>query len=125
MLLLITGLLYTVACLAVARWYLLRRRSALVVAGIALLLACIPAAGAGYDYAQRVDAVEHPLVVIADDNVLLRKGDGFNYPARSDLPLNRGVEARLLFPARHWLMVELGSGDVGWVPRTAALVDEP
>jgi hypothetical protein len=58
---------------------------------------------------------QHPLVVIADDGVLLRKGNGEAYPRRYDTPLNRGVEARLLYARGDWLQIELTSGEVGWV----------
>jgi hypothetical protein len=63
--------------------------------------------------------------VISDDGVLLRAGNGLSYPARSETPLNRGVEARLLYVRGDWLQIELGSGELGWVPREYALVDEP
>jgi hypothetical protein len=80
----------------------------------------------------RVDEGEaaRPLVVILDDGVLLRKGDGLAYPPRYDTPLNRGAEARLLFERGGWLQVELAGGEVGWVPRRLdqheyVLVDTP
>ena len=66
---------------------------------------------------------EHALVVVARDGVLLRKGNGPDYPPRSEAPLNRGVEARLLYRRGGWLQVELAGGEVGWLPASAALVD--
>jgi uncharacterized protein YgiM (DUF1202 family) len=63
--------------------------------------------------------------VVAQDNVLLRTGNGLSYPARYDTPLNRGVEARLLLRRDDWLKVELGGGETGWLPRSSVLVDEP
>jgi hypothetical protein len=123
MLLAVAGFFYFLACLGFARWYMVRRRQALTFAAIALVLALIPLAGALYESQQRRDAVEHPLVVIAEDDVILRGGDGHSFPRRSDLPLNRGIEARLLFQRSRWLQVELSGGEVGWVPRSVALVD--
>ena len=91
----------------------------------------------------------HPLVVIAQDGVLLRKGNGEAYPRRYDTPVNRGVEARLVeeregFPATRgavglalgaptgvvaehqgWVQIELAGGEVGWVPRRFVLIDRP
>jgi hypothetical protein len=69
------------------------------------------------------DAAVHPLVVLADDGVALRRGNAFAYPPRYETPLNRGVEARLLFMRGDWLQIELAGGEVGWVPARAALVD--
>jgi hypothetical protein len=57
----------------------------------------------------------HPVVVIADDGVLLRKGNGLSYPAAHDAPVNRGVEARLLAERGAWVQVELAGGETGWV----------
>ena len=66
-----------------------------------------------------------PVVVLSDDGVLLRTGNGLSYPPRSETPLNRGVEARLMFVRGEWLQIELSGGEIGWVPREYALVDEP
>ena len=60
--------------------------------------------------------MRHPVVIIADDGVLVRSGNGFAYPRRYDVPLNRGVEARLLYARADWLQIELSGGEVGWVP---------
>jgi hypothetical protein len=62
-------------------------------------------------------------VVIADDGVLVRRGNGLAYPPRYETPVNRGVEARLLFARGDWLKIELASGDSGWVPRRYTLLD--
>jgi hypothetical protein len=64
-----------------------------------------------------------PLVVIADDGVLLRKGHNLHFPPRFETPVNRGVEARLLFEHGDWLQIQLAGGEVGWVPRKLVLVD--
>jgi hypothetical protein len=65
------------------------------------------------------------VVVIAADGVLLRKGNNLNFPPRFETPLNRGVEARLLFERDDWLQIELAGGEVGWIPRPFGLVDSP
>jgi uncharacterized protein YgiM (DUF1202 family) len=70
-------------------------------------------------------AADAPLVVIAEDNVILRKGNGLSYPPRYEQPVNRGVEARLRYERGDWLQIELAGGEVGWVPRAVALVDYP
>jgi hypothetical protein len=58
-----------------------------------------------------------PLVVVAEDGVLLRRGDGLAYPPRYDTPLPRGAEARLRRERGTWLQIELSGGEIGWVPR--------
>jgi hypothetical protein len=68
--------------------------------------------------------LRRPVVVIADDGVLVRSGNGLAYPARYETPLNRGTEARLLFVRGEWLQIELSGGQVGWVPRVYAVFDE-
>jgi hypothetical protein len=65
------------------------------------------------------------LVIINDDGVLLRKGDGLKFPARYITPVNRGVEAHLLNQRDNWVQVELAGGEVGWVPRNYVLLDKP
>jgi uncharacterized protein YgiM (DUF1202 family) len=70
------------------------------------------------------DLQTRPVVVITDDGVLLRAGNGLRYPAAYETPLSRGVEARLLFTRGDWLQIELSGGEVGWVPREYALTDD-
>jgi uncharacterized protein YgiM (DUF1202 family) len=65
----------------------------------------------------------HPLVIVATDGLLLRKGDGLAFPARYDTVVNRGVEASLLFERAEWVQIELSGGEVGWVPSDAVLID--
>lgn len=109
---------------AAARWWMVRRNGILGLAGlgflIALALLIALCAEEWRDHLLR----QNPIVVIADDGVLLRGGNGFRYPARYETPLNRGVEARLLFIRGDWLQIELSGGEVGWVPRAYALVDD-
>jgi uncharacterized protein YgiM (DUF1202 family) len=63
-------------------------------------------------------------VVIAEDGVLLRKGNSTAYPRRHETPVNRGVEARLLFERGDWVQVELSGGETGWVPRGYVRIDQ-
>lgn len=65
------------------------------------------------------------LVIINDDGVLLRKGDGLKFPARYMTPVNRGVEAQLLNQRGDWVQIKLAGGEVGWVPRNYVLLDRP
>ena len=51
------------------------------------------------------------------------QGNGMSYPPRRDLPLSRGVEARLLYNRGAWLQVQLASGEVGWLARSDVLVN--
>jgi hypothetical protein len=63
-------------------------------------------------------------VVIARDGVLLRRGSSRAFPPRYETRLKAGMEGRLLFERGGWLQVELSGGEVGWVPRSAVVVDE-
>jgi hypothetical protein len=104
-------LAWVLGCAAFTRWLMLRRRWMLLAA---LLLLAGAALGTILIRSQQGQE-ERPLVVIAADGVLLRKGDGELFPARYDTPLNRGVEAELLFRRDGWLQIELSGGEVGWV----------
>jgi hypothetical protein len=119
------ALLYGLGSAAVTRWLMVRRFRWMAVGGITLLIAGLltllliqVARSAGAEDS-------HPLVVIAEDGVLLRKGDGLAFPPRYDTVVNRGVEARLLFEREGWVQIELAAGEVGWVPREYVLVDRP
>jgi tetratricopeptide (TPR) repeat protein len=124
MLLLLTAALYTLGCLGVARWFMLRRRAALVLAGGAFLFASVAAAAVLYTCMERRDAITYPIVIVNEDDVILRKGPGARYEKRSDLKLHRGIEGRLRFERAGWLQVQLAGGEVGWMPRDIVIVDE-
>ncbi len=116
--------LYALACVGLTRWLMTRRAGLVLATG-----GCLAAAGAlglfaWIETGREREEAAHPLVVIAADGVLLRRGDGLTYPPRYDTPVNRGVEARLLFARGDWLQVELAAGEVGWVPRRLVLLDE-
>jgi hypothetical protein len=116
---------YLLGCLALTRW-LMTRRPLLFRLGVPALLAAVVLTVLVV-LAARVEAQQtaQPLVVITEDGVVLRKGNGLTFPPRCESPLNRGVEARLLFQRGDWLQIELATGEVGWVPGGMALVDRP
>lgn len=109
------------ACLT--RWYMVRRMrllvSGLVLLGVGLSL--------GWIVFQRQDSgAEPPVVVIASDGVLLRKGNGSAFPAWSEVPLNRGVEAEQILSRDGWVQIRLPGGEVGWVGVAEVVVgDDP
>src|SRR5262249_22757717 len=94
--------------------------AALGLAGTALLSQEIVAEQRRYELDR-----EQPLVVIAADGVLLRKGNGLSYPPRYETPLNRGVEARVLCARGAWRQIELAGGEVGWVQYDQILPEWP
>jgi len=116
---------YTLGCLAAARWWMTRQGRLLALSCTGFAVALLSLASMAAEEWRDADFVNRPVVVIADDGVLLRTGNGLRYPPRAETPLNRGVEARLLFVRGEWYQVELAGGEVGWVPREYALVGQP
>jgi hypothetical protein len=112
---------YAVVCAALTRWLMLRQRRALVVGLVALAVAV--GATLLLVASWRAEPAG-PVVVIAENGVLLRKGDGRSFPPRSESPINRGVEARLLHQQNGWLQIELSGGEVGWVAQCEAVVED-
>jgi tetratricopeptide (TPR) repeat protein len=96
----------------------------LLGAAVSFSLTLLLVAGLAAEEWRDADLTARPVVVLSDDGVLLRTGNGLSYPPRSETPLNRGVEARLLFIRGDWLQIQLASGEIGWVPREYAMVDE-
>jgi hypothetical protein len=116
---------YGGACAAVTRWVMTRRGRWLALAVLGAL-AAVPPTALLVDAERRRDAeAARTLVVIKDDDVLLRKGDGLAYPKRYDTTVNRGVEANFVGERQEgkWVQVELAGGEVGWVPRRYVLID--
>ncbi len=120
--LLLAWLAYALAWLTLARWWMTRRTAFPWLSLAALALAGLLAVAVGAEELQERDWDARPLVVIAEDGVLLRKGNAEAYPRRYETPVNRGVEARLLFARGEWLQVELSGGETGWVPRKYVLI---
>jgi hypothetical protein len=123
--LLLAWVFYTLGWLGLARWWMLRRGRFLSLGLAALAVTVFLVLGVVVEEMQERDAEARPLVVIADDGVLLRKGNGMTYPRRHEMPVNRGVEARLLFERPGWVQIELSGGETGWVPRAYVLIDKP
>jgi hypothetical protein len=118
-------IIYYIGWFALAYWWSGKPGRWLLWSVLSFLLTFLLVAGLVAEEWRDADLVARPVVVINDDGVLLRGGNGLSYPPRSETPLNRGVEARLLFVRGDWLQIELAGGEIGWVPREYALVDEP
>lgn len=116
---------YSVGWLGFVHGWMIRRPALLAVGLLALGVAAVVASSLAFEaWSERQESL-HPLVVLARDGVPLRKGNGVLYPPRFGTPLNRGVEARLQCERGDWLQIELASGQLGWVPRAAVLLDAP
>lgn len=114
---------YGLCWVCLARWRMTRRSRLLYLGlgGFAAVAVVAVFFSVGAYYESRVN--RGPVVVVARDDVLLRRGDNMAYPARFETPLNRGVEARLLFRRGNWVQVELSGGQVGWLPAAAVLIE--
>jgi hypothetical protein len=119
------ALCYVLAWASLTRWLMTRHGRLLGLTGLAFLLALALSIWLVILTRQAQDTAAHPLVVIAQDGVLLRRGDSPTFPPRYDTPIHRGVEARLLFERDGWVQIELSGGEIGWVPRGDVLVDTP
>jgi hypothetical protein len=115
--------LYVAACVALTRWWMLRRRGLLTGGCLLLAAALLTGMALGVWEARLRQGSQHPVVVIAEDGVLLRQGNGLPYPPRYETAVNRGVEARLLVARGDWLKIELSGGETGWVPRRYSLAE--
>jgi hypothetical protein len=122
-LLVVSAVAYAVAWALGGWWWVARRPWLPRAAGAGLFLALTAGTVLVLERGRWEEEAAHPPVVIARDGVALRTGDGPHYPLSREAPLNRGVEARLLFRRGPWLQVELCGGRVGWIPQDDALVD--
>jgi hypothetical protein len=115
---------YALCWVCLTRWRMTRRPRLLYLGlgGFAAVAAAGLLLVIGASYEER--ALGGPVVVVARDDVLLRRGNSMAYPPRYETPLNRGVEARLLFRRGDWVQVELSGGQVGWLPAPAVLLQE-
>jgi|SRR6516162_2802626 tetratricopeptide (TPR) repeat protein len=116
-------LFYSLTCLAFTCWYLMRQTQLLSSALGLLLLTLILSLILFFDF-QRIQSTEsRPFVVIDQNGVLVRRGNGTSYPAREEGILNCGVEAYWLFTRGDWHQIELAGGEVGWVHDSQVLLD--
>jgi hypothetical protein len=123
--LIVAVIAYGLACLLVTRWFMTRRRKLLLRAVIVFIVG-LGCAG-WWLFLENEDAWQnqHPLVIIREDKLPLRKGIGPSYPSHADLPvLARGMEARRLHERGGWLQIQFAGGEVGWVEKSAVLVDD-
>lgn len=119
------ALCYVVACCCLTRWLMTRGGRVLAFGVVALAAALgLTVLVVVAVQSEREDRTR-PLVVVAEDGVLLRKGDGLAFPPRYETPVNKGVEARRLFERGGWVQMELSGGEAGWVRRDDLLIDEP
>jgi hypothetical protein len=121
-LLLSAMLFYVVGWVCLTRWWMVRA-GRLLLPGV---LALGGALGLGWLVVQeqRQESNRLPVVVIAEDGVLLRKGNNLHFPPRYETTLNRGVEALLLFQRGDWLQIQLGGGEIGWVLRNSCQLSD-
>jgi len=117
-------IVYTLSWLCLARWAMLRVRGLLIGGVSGLLLSLGTAALLGLVTLEEERQHARPLVVIAADDLPLRRGNGEAYSSRYAEKLPRGAEGRLLHRRGDWLQIELSRGEVGWVPVSAVLVDD-
>lgn len=115
---------YTLLCFSLARWWMVRRTGLLTSAGVLAVVALLCLTAGSLEAWQIRQEDQRPFVVIAQDGVQLLSGNGSRYPPRYETPLHRGAEARLRFERGRWVQIELSGGEIGWVPRTAVLVDQ-
>jgi tetratricopeptide (TPR) repeat protein len=116
---------YVAGCVGPTRWRMVRRGRWLVGGLLALLLAGLLSSWVLNRVQEQHECEVHPLVVIARDGMILRRGNGMIFPPRYDTPLNRGVEGRLLFERDGWMQIELSGDEIGWVSREGLVVDIP
>ena len=108
---------------ALTRYCMVRRSWLLGAAMVAMTVGAVLNGYWMWEPQHMVRQLQQPLVVIARDGVVLRKGNGLSYPPRNPTPLNRGIEAQELFMRGKWLQIRLASGEVGWVPLADVLTD--
>jgi len=118
----LAAICYAAACIGVSIWWMTRSLWALAAGGLLLILAALCSGLLATQAWHFQDEQIYPVVVISEDGVTMRTGNGVSYPAKLSVPLNRGLEARTLYTRGNWLQIELLTGQVGWVPRQAAVL---
>jgi hypothetical protein len=112
--------LYGLGWLAMAWWWT-NGQSAWPRAAVACWVGCA-FAGLGWLLYEAQSSLERtqPFVVVARDDrgqgVPFLRGNGASYPPVLELPeLEPGMEGRRLAQRGDWLLIRLGSGEIGWV----------
>ena len=114
---------YALGWLMLARWRMIQRNELLGGGVAVLLLSCGVAGVLGLATLYEQKENERTLVVIAGDDLPLRLGNGEAYGSRYKEKLPRGAEASLLHQRGNWVQIELSGREIGWVPRSAVLID--
>jgi hypothetical protein len=117
-------IVYTLALIALVHGWRWRQKWLLGISLTTTLCAFLAVLTIGHAVWLQSQSSRHPLLVLSKDAVVLRRGNGVSYPPRFDAPLNRGVEASLLFRRGNWMQVELMGGQIGWIPSDAARLSE-
>lgn len=117
-------LAWSIGWFSLARWRMVNERGPLYIGIVALLLASGTAVFLGLATLYEQKANERVLVVIAQEELPLRLGNGTSYSSRYQEKLPRGVEASLVHQRGDWLQIELSGGEIGWVPLTGVLLDK-
>jgi hypothetical protein len=117
---LIASSLWLVACGGLARFVMARTMRWLLLTGIALAALALLGGAWFQDCRQQQQDKATPLLIVKED-VLLRRGNSRDYPARLEPRLPRGVEIRELSRRGGWVQVRLASGAIGWIPETVVL----
>ncbi|MFL5244192.1 MAG: hypothetical protein ACJ8FY_18975 [Gemmataceae bacterium] len=118
------AVLYTLGCLAMTLFWMTRKAVLLSIILVLFSLTAVPISGLALHLRSESYESNYPLVVVSENGVLLRAGNSLAYPARYETPLNRGVEARLLFMRGNWAQIELAAGETGWVNIDYLLIDK-
>ena len=112
------GLFLVLCALWVGDWTIPKRTAWLITMGCACM--ALSLALAVRIAREREDRL-FPIVIVSEDDILLRKGNGLAYPPQNDVPIFRGAEARLLAERHGWVKIKLESGQTGWAPRNGIL----
>jgi hypothetical protein len=105
-------------CFAIVAIFSTRRRlwQRLVLGGAAVTLVLI--ISAAYDW-YRFEYIKHG--VIAQAEVVARKGNAESYEPALNEKLSEGTEFRLLERRGNWLLIQLPGGQEGWIDQQAAV----
>jgi len=111
---------WSLAFVALTFWLFTARLTYFAAMAAFFALAVVCATGFGWWQWQASYEAAVPLVVIAENHTPFYQGNGPGYPVHAQTPtLARGMEARQLHRRGDWLQIQLPSGDVGWIQRSA------